>query len=124
MNGIDAKPTAGQRLRAWPALAVMVGWTVFLWLSRVRNVVSNDDLNSFGVAWRLGVVVVFLALAGLAIKGRLIAAFVVWTIGYWFLRGGGILISAEYDAAFKAIHTVLMVVSIGAAMWVWRTRPR
>jgi len=102
----------------------MVAWTVFLWLSRVRNVVGNEELDGFGVGWRLGVVAVFLVLAGLAASGRLITLFVGWTVGYWLVRGGGILINPDYDAGFKAIHTVLMVVSIGAAMWVWSTRPR
>ena len=34
------------------------------------------------------------------------------------------LLLDDHDAAFKAIHTALMVVSISAAMWVWRTRTR
>ena len=51
------------RLRAWPAFTVLIGWTLFLWASRTRNVVSNDALSAWGTAWRLGVVVVFVALA-------------------------------------------------------------
>ncbi|MEM9465382.1 MAG: hypothetical protein AAGA90_08400 [Actinomycetota bacterium] len=111
------------RLRAWPALGVLVGWTVFLWVSRLRNVLGNDELDDLGIAWRVAVVVVFVLLTAAAAGGRAIAVLVWWTIGYWLVRGGGILLD-DHDAAFTAIHTALMAVSIGAAMWVWRTRTR
>lgn len=110
------------RLPSTPLL-VMVGWTLFLWVSRLRNVVGNDDLTAFGTTWRVGVVVVFVGLALVAATGRAVGLFVGWTVGYWAVRGGGILID-DYDAGFKAVHTALMAVSIGVAMWVWRTRSR
>jgi hypothetical protein len=92
-------------------------------VSRLRNVLGNDELDDWGVTWRVGVVVIFVALAALAVTGRAIPALVWWTVGFWLVRGGGILIGDE-DAAFKAIHTALMAVSIAAAMWVWKTRSR
>ena len=110
------------RLPATPLL-VMVAWTVFLWLSRLRNVLGNDELTDWGTTWRIGVVVIFVVLAITAASGRLIDLFVWWTMGYWLVRGGGILIG-DYSAGFKAIHTALMAVSIGLAMWVWRARNR
>lgn len=112
------------RLRSWPALAVLVGWTLVLWLSRLRNVLGNDELTGWGVGWRAGVVAVFVGLALAATTGRLVDALVWWTVGFWLVRGGGILIDGSYDAGFKLIHTALMVVSISAAMWVWKTRTR
>ena len=42
---------------------VLIGWTVFQWLSRLRNVLNDEDLTSSGRAIRVGVVVVFVALA-------------------------------------------------------------
>lgn len=105
-------------------LLVLVGWTVFLWISRLRNVLADDDLTAFGTAWRIGVVVVFVVLAVFAAGGRLVGVLIAWTVGYWLVRGGGILLDDDHDAGFKAIHTVLMVVSIGLAMWAWRTRSR
>ena len=111
------------RLRAWPALAVLVGWTLFLWSSRLRNVLGNDDLDGWGVTWRVAVVVVFVVLALAAATGRGVGVLVWWTVGYWLVRGGGILLD-DHDAGFKAIHTALMVVSIAGAMWVWQTRTR
>lgn len=115
------------RLRSWPALTVLVGWSVFLWISRLRNVLDNDELSDWGVIWRVGVVVVFVVLAILAWMRRTttwaVPVLVWWTIGFWLVRGGGILID-DHAVSFKVIHTVLMVVSIGAAMWVWQTRRR
>ena len=36
------------------AVPVLVGWTFFVWLSRVRNVVSNDELSTGEMAARAG----------------------------------------------------------------------
>ena len=113
------------RLRAWPAFTVLIGWTLFLWASRTRNVVSNDALSAWGTTWRLGVVVVFVAGRGRcrrSARNRVLPVLVWWTIGYWLVRGGGIVLDANHDASFKVVHSVLMVISIGTAMWVWRTR--
>ena len=30
----------------------------------------------------------------------------------------------NHDVGFKVVHTILMVVSIGVAMWAWRRRDR
>ena len=37
------------RLRSWPALAVLVGWTLVLWFSRLRNVLGGDELTGWGL---------------------------------------------------------------------------
>ena len=114
-----AKP---RRLPSRP-IAGLVAWTVLLWLSRLRNVVRDDDLSTGGTIWRVVVVVVFVGSALLAASGRLVTWLVVWTVGFWVVRGGGILVD-DHELAFTVIHTALMVVSIALAMWVWRTRER
>lgn len=97
---------------------VLIAWTVFLWLSRLRNVLSNDDLTSGGRAVRVGVVVIFVGLAAAGAVGvrkhlpKLVAAFLAWTVGYWLIRGIGILIDGDYSVGFKAVHTVLMLISL------------
>ena len=110
---------------------VLIAWTIFLWLSRLRNVLGNEDLSSGGRSVRVGVVVIFVGLAlvvgALGLKARLrpgraltptgdgsraLAVLLLWTAGYWLVRGFGILIDGEYSVGFKAVHTVLMVVSL------------
>ena len=114
--------------RARLPLIVLVGWTIFLWVSRLRNVVRDDDLSGAGVAWRVAVVVVFVALAGAVIvamrTGRpplreTVTALVGWTVAFWVVRGTGILLD-DHDTSFKVVHTVLIVVWIGVAVWAGR----
>lgn len=126
-NADNADNADNTARRAMLATWALVGWTILLWLSRTRNVLANDELTSLGRGVRLAVVVVFVAMAVAVIVGvkrrwfgialRVLCS---WTIGYWLVRGGGILLG-DYDAGFKAVHTVLMVVSIGlaaVAMWM------
>ncbi len=122
----------------------LVGWTLFLWASRLRLVLDNDDLNTWGTTWRIGVVVLFSALGAVAGYGLLrrrswvrnvMAVLVWWTIGFWLVRGTGIIID-DHELGFTVIHTILMTVSIGTAvwaavtgwtgqaMWVWRGKAR
>ena len=46
---------------------VVIGWTFFLWLSRLRNVVTNDEFSSSARSIRIGIVIVFVTLAALAV---------------------------------------------------------
>lgn len=102
---------------------VLIGWTLFLWVSRLRNVLNNDELSSGGRTIRVAVVVIFvtLALAGAAavrrklpagVRSKVLGLFVAWTFGYWLIRGIGILIDGDYSVGFKAVHTVLMAISL------------
>jgi hypothetical protein len=97
---------------------VLIGWTLFLWLSRLRNVVNNDELSSSARFIRIGIVVVFVTLAAAAVVAvrrrrlKVLASFLAWTAGYWLVRGIGILIDGEYSLGFKVVHTVLMTVSL------------
>lgn len=121
---------AGERVR-WllgrGAPWLLIGYTVVLWLSRLRNVLADDDLTASGRAVRVGVVVLFVALAVAAGVGlrrgssRPLVVLIVWTIGYWIVRGGGILIG-DWSTGFKVVHTVLMVASLALAALAWRQR--
>jgi hypothetical protein len=103
---------------------ILTSWTVFLWLSRLRNVLGDDDLTSTGRAWRIGVVVLFVLLAVVAAAGLIrrtmvpLMVLIVWTVCYWLVRGTGILLG-DWSVGFKVVHTVLMVVSLGLAIGAW-----
>ncbi|HEV3226680.1 MAG TPA: hypothetical protein VGZ52_07590 [Acidimicrobiales bacterium] len=91
-------------MRRWPLFA-LVGWTAFVWLGRVRNGGS------------LLLAASFLVLAALALwrRGHWITALAGWTVAVWVVRTPMILADHQ-SGAFKAVHTVLAVVSIGLAI--------
>ena len=101
-------------------LFVLVGWTVFLWLSRLRNVLADDDLSTTGRNVRIGVVVIFVVLALVSAAGlvfrrpKAMIVLIFWTVVYWFVRGTGILIG-DWSVGFKIVHTLLWIASFGAA---------
>ena len=113
-----------------PVLGFLV-WTLFVWVGRIRDIVSDDDLSGGAMAWRLGAAVLFIVLAVAVLVARrlraapataILGALVVWTVGWWSVRGIGILVDGNHAAGFKVVHTVLMIVSIGLAMWAWVRR--
>ena len=87
------------------SLYAFIAWTVFVWGGRIRNDGSVLLAASF------------LVLAVLAIwrRGRWISALTAWTIGVWAVRTPYILVH-DHPAGFKAVHTVLAVVSVGLAV--------
>jgi len=32
----------------------------------------------------------------------------IWSVGFWIIRGGGILIDSQWTIGFKIVHTLLM----------------
>jgi hypothetical protein len=113
------------------AVPLLLGWTLLVWVSRIRNILDDDGLSGGGRAWRLGAAVVFVVLAAVVFVARrrrsrrataLLGGLVVWTVGWWSIRGVGILLDGNHDAGFKLVHTVLMVGSIALAMWAWTRR--
>jgi hypothetical protein len=113
------------------AVPLLLGWTLFVWIGRIRNIVEDGELSGAGRAWRLGAAVLFVVFAAVVFLARrrrspqataLLGGLVVWTIGWWTIRGVGILLDGNHDAGFKVVHTVLMIVSIALAMWAWTRR--
>lgn len=110
--------------RRVPVIA-LVAWTLFVWVSRLRNVIGDDDLNGAGIAWRVAAVVVFCGLAVTVIfamrTGRpalrtAVIALAGWTTVFWLIRGTGIMLD-DHETSFMVVHTVLMIVSIGLSVW-------
>ena len=108
----------------------LVAWTVLVWTGRIRNVIGDGDLSPAGRISGLAVAAVFLGLAGISVSvllggrggvgtTRFVAVFCLWTITFWAVRGTGILF-ADHDLGFKAVHSVLALVSIGLAVALHR----
>ena len=118
-------------MRTRLAVPALLAWTLLVWVGRIRNVVADDDLSGFAFVWRLGAAVVFVVLALVVLvarlrrsprAGALLAGLVAFTIGWWSIRGIGILLDPAHAIGFKIVHTVLMVGSIALAMWAWARR--
>lgn len=114
-------------------VAPLVVWTVLIWVSRIRNILADEEMSTAGQTFSTAIAVVFVVLAsiaavilwrsrseGLARAGsRFILGFAAWTIGYWVIRGLDILLG-DHSGAFKAVHTALALVSCGLAVLAWR----
>ena len=113
-------------------VCVLVAVTVVVWVVRVVNVFGDDSLSGSARLWRLLVAGCFLAFAGLAVvvlsgrwaghrlgSTRLVAMFCLWTMVFWVVRSIGILLG-DYDAEFTLVHVLLAVVSVAAALPVYR----
>jgi hypothetical protein len=101
------------------ALALAV-WTLFVWLTRVRNAVGDDDLSTGGKAATLLLCSSFVALAALVLdavvrradrRQALVALLGLWTTVVWVVRSVQIATDG-HSAGFVAVHIGLGVVSI------------
>lgn len=128
-----------------PALA-LCGWTLFVWLNRIKNVVDDrssvgGELEGWAFAWRLGVALGFCVLSVLGVvlllitrrSGRsdapsrslvratstLFTAFAGLGIVWWTVRGIGTLLD-DFTVGFKIVHTVLALVTISLGLVVLR----
>ncbi|MGI9601597.1 MAG: hypothetical protein ACR2QE_06920 [Acidimicrobiales bacterium] len=102
-------------------------WTLVVWVPRIRNIWSDDELAVDGQLVRTAWSVIFIvfAVGALVVARRRpewyrlwMRAFVAWTVGFWAIRGTQIALG-DHDAAFIAVHTVLALVSIALAWWSW-----
>jgi hypothetical protein len=104
----------------------LAGWSVFVWATRIRNALGQDDLSTGGKAVAVGVASAF-TVGGIALlvaalrRAQLVAAVRVLaavTIVYWPIRVVQIVL-ADHGAAFVAVHVALGVISVGLALWAW-----
>ncbi len=139
MSGADtATPTDGTAGPAGtPSVLVPVGalvvWTLFVWIGRIRNAVTDPALSGSD---RIGPLV----LSGIFVLGALVLgallyrdramnsatsarmlrnavrAFAGYTVVIWVVRAGDIAFGGDHEAAFVVVHTVLAAVSIALAV--------
>lgn len=115
------------RLVLW----LLVGWTLFVWANRIRNIWTDDTLTTSGQVGRSMLVASFvvpaLVLAATLLRrtwGRwfpwFVRAFAAWTVGVWVVRMVGIALHG-HEIGFVVVHAVLAVVSSVLAVAAWRT---
>lgn len=101
--------------------AILVVWTLAIWSSRLRNIVTDDEL--VGSERTIAIAIAgFLILAATAVgislwrrlewHARALGVLVVAGIARFTTRGVAILASSEWDTGFKVVHTVLWAITV------------
>ncbi len=106
------------------AVYAFAAWTVFVWGTRVSNIV-RDDGSVLDLVLALAIVVLGVAVAVAGVRrGPMwpLAALVAATVVTWLVRTPLIVLDADHGGAFKAVHTLLALVSLGLAALAWRFR--
>jgi hypothetical protein len=109
-------------LRArWPVV-LFVGWSLYVWATRIVNALGDDQANQpVSVALALSVLVPVVMIGAVlvgararalsATEVRLFEAVAGWTALVWLVRGVEIVLS-DHAADFKIVHVLLGVVSV------------
>jgi hypothetical protein len=128
-----AVPTSRPPSVLW-AVGAFVGWTLFVWIGRTRNAVTDPELSGsdrvgpivLSAIFLLGAVVLGAALyrdhvaatpasaRALRYVARVLGAV---TVAVWLVRAGDIALAGDHEAGFVAVHVMLAAVSIGLAVW-------
>ena len=115
------------RFRHW-TVAAFGGWNLLMWAQRAVNVVTDDGLEGGAkAAWMVPVLVFALggALCVLAyFRGRETYAMPIKLLAggavlYWLVRGVLVLFG-DRSGGFKAVHSVLALVTIALAVLLLR----
>lgn len=112
-------------------LWALVGWTLFVWANRIRNIWTDDTLTVSGQAGRSALALSFvlpaLVLGATLLRRRwgrwfpwFVRAFAAWTVGVWVVRMVGIALHG-HEVGFVVVHLVLAVLSSVLAVAAWRT---
>jgi hypothetical protein len=107
--------------RRWPVLA-LVGWSAFVWITRLNNTLADDDADKpLSLALSASILVLAAASAVVLVRRRSSAttetdqrlwlAFAGWTVLVWAVRGIEITLS-DHNLGFKVVHVMLGVVSV------------
>lgn len=121
---LDMRPA---RFRHW-TVAAFGGWNLLMWAQRAVNVLRDDSLTGGSKgAWMIPVVVFALggALCVFAyFRGREAFALPIKLLAgaaglYWLVRAVQVVIG-DRSAGFKAVHTVLALVTIALAALLLR----
>lgn len=118
-------------------LIAFVAWTAFVWISRISNTLSSTTESTGGKVFStvLSIIMLTLALAVavVLVRGwsaaagpgslRALRIAAIVTVVVWVVRVPQILFLDDdptHGAAFKIVHAVLGIISIGLALGVGR----
>jgi hypothetical protein len=95
-------------------------WTLLIWATRIRIILSQD-----GGAAELVVPIVLtvLAVGALVERRRWLAVLAAVTVAVWMVRLPFVLLH-QHSAGFKVVHAALAAISIGLAVAAWRALRR
>ena len=103
--------------------AALAGWTVFVWGTRVRNI-ARDGGGSLSLIVALALVGLGVLVAVSLVRGGTprwaVPALAAATVAAWAVRAPMIL-TGDHGVAFKVVHTVLALVSVGLAVAALRS---
>jgi hypothetical protein len=101
------------------AMWALVGWTLFVWGTRIVNILDDGGALA-GLVPAVGLTALAVA-AGVALRGRrgrptwAPAALVVATVAVWAVRVP-LLLVGDRSGAFVAVHVALAGVSVALAL--------
>jgi hypothetical protein len=105
-------------------VAALVGWTLFVWTTRVGNIWRDHALDAGQKLGRTGLALSFTVLAVVALVAWVQrrswltpAVFVLagWTTAVWIERSVGIALD-HHSAAFVIVHVILAVISVALSV--------
>jgi hypothetical protein len=107
--------------RREPLVAVLVGWTLFVWTTRIGNIWRDRSASTGGKVASTALALSFTVLAVVVVVGwlqrrrwlpRAVLVLGVWTVAVWVERS--VAIATDHrGTGFITVHAVLAVVSVG-----------
>ncbi len=123
--------------RVFVPVVSLLAWTLFVWVGRIRNAVSDPELvgserlgpillaASFVVPALVLAVVLFTSARGARGVGPVlrygVVALAAWTCGVWLVRLADIVFGGDRAVGFIVVHAVLAVVSAVLAVLAARS---
>jgi hypothetical protein len=99
---------------------LLAGWTVLIWIGRVRNIVHADGA---AVELLVPALLVALAIATFARPRQVAPVLALTTLVVWVIRVPLVLVH-HHEAAFVVVHLVLAAVSVVLASLTLRRARR
>ncbi|HEV2766714.1 MAG TPA: hypothetical protein VGV63_03265 [Acidimicrobiales bacterium] len=106
------------------AVYAFAAWTVFVWGTRISNVVDDADSSTLDLILAVALTALGVVVVATAWRRRPawpVPTLVVATVAAWALRTPPLLLDADHGAAFKAVHAGLALVSVVLAVLAWRS---